>query len=464
MKVLHVLANSPPDVNGYAVRTKMILESIERNDIAQCVALTSPWYPDRDSMVESVEINKILYHRTIHPSRKKNTRLSHKLVSFFTPKKSNYTKISEEVSPDRKNPIIRILHFFYFGIFKVGRLSRFYFRLLWKVIEEKILVKYFTKRIIQVATESEVDIIHAHTPYRVGLPGLLAARKLKKPFVYEMRGIWEETAVANGRWSRNGPAYRRFQNLENRVLRQADAVVCISQTLKDEAIKRGVEESKIAVVTNAVTVTETKHSQQNEILKLATEQLSQNDELVVGYIGSLRKMEGVDFTAQAVAKLVERGHNVQFFVLTGESGQAELKSYCGKLGIQDRSVILGPVPHEEVKPFFDLIDIFVVSRPDSVVTRLVTPLKPFEAMAMGKTVVASNLDALREIISHNETGLLFEAENLENLTDTIESCIVNEELRNLLSKQALEFVNTERSWDKVTEEYKKMYSVLRKGR
>ncbi|MGB0266111.1 MAG: glycosyltransferase, partial [Candidatus Poseidoniaceae archaeon] len=121
-------------------------------------------------------------------------------------------------------------------------------------------------------------------------------------------------------------------------------------------------------------------------------------------------------------------------------------------------------PHEEVKPFFDLIDIFVVSRPDSVVTRLVTPLKPFEAMAMGKTVVASDLPALREIISHNETGLLFEAENLENLTDTIESCIVNEELRNNLSKQALEFVNTERSWDKVTEGYRKIYSVLRKSR
>ena len=304
MKVLHVLANSPPDVNGYAVRTKMILESIDRNDIAQCVALTSPWYPDRDSMVESVEINNILYNRTIHPSRGENSRLSHKLVSFFTPKKSKFPKISEGVSPRRNNPLVRIFHFFYFGISKVGRLFRFYFRLLWKVIEEKILIKYFTKRIIEVATESEVDIIHAHTPYRVGLPGLLAARKLKKPFVYEMRGIWEETAVANGRWSRNGPAYRRFQNLENRVLRQADAVVCISQTLKDEAIKRGVEESKITVVTNAVTVTETMNSQQNEILKLATEQLSQNNELVVGYIGSLRKMEGVDFTAQAVAKLV----------------------------------------------------------------------------------------------------------------------------------------------------------------
>ncbi|MGB2452900.1 MAG: glycosyltransferase, partial [Candidatus Poseidoniaceae archaeon] len=86
------------------------------------------------------------------------------------------------------------------------------------------------------------------------------------------------------------------------------------------------------------------------------------------------------------------------------------------------------------------------------------------AMAMGKTVVASDLPALREIIPHNETGLLFEAENLANLTDTIESCIANEEMRHRLSKQALEFVNTERSWDKVTEEYRKMYSNLRKVR
>ncbi|MGB1828133.1 MAG: glycosyltransferase, partial [Candidatus Poseidoniaceae archaeon] len=78
--------------------------------------------------------------------------------------------------------------------------------------------------------------------------------------------------------------------------------------------------------------------------------------------------------------------------------------------------------------------------------------------------VASDLPALREIISHNETGLLFEAENLANLTDTIESCIANEEMRHRLSKQALEFVNTERSWDKVTEEYRKMYSNLRKVR
>ncbi len=460
MKVLHVLANSPPDVNGYAVRTKMLLEASQRNNVAECFALTSPWYPHRDSMIEEIELNDILYQRTIHPSRKENSKLSHKLVALFTKQKKEKTTIQQINQSKKKNPILRIFDFLYFGIFKVGRFFRNGFRLFWKVIEEKILIRQFTKRIIEVSVNSEIDLIHAHTPYRVGLPALIAAKKLKKPFVYEMRGIWEETAVANGRWNRNGPAYRRFQKFENKVLRGADSVICISQTLKEEAIKRGVPESRISVVTNAVNLSKHDESSKSDLLDLARANLSKSEDIVVGYIGSLRKMEGVDLTADAVAKLIERGRSVQFFVLTGEDGQIELKQHCARLGISDKTTILGPVPHEMVKPFFDLIDIFVVSRPDSIVTRLVTPLKPFEAMARGKVVIASKLPALEEIISHKETGLLFEAGNVEDLSDTIESCIINEELRDILSNNAQEFVQRERTWDRVIENYRNLYSGL----
>ena len=63
-----------------------------------------------------------------------------------------------------------------------------------------------------------IDVIHAHTPYRVGIPAQKAAKKTGKKFVYEVRGIWEETVVANGRWKRNGLAYSRFRRFENRIL------------------------------------------------------------------------------------------------------------------------------------------------------------------------------------------------------------------------------------------------------
>lgn len=459
MKILHVLANSSPDVNGYAVRTQMLLQYQNELEGIENIGLTSPWYPDRDSMVETHQKNGIQYFRTLHPVRKKNSKLTHKLVRLFTRKPNSEERHPSSQSQQTKFLLLRIWDFFYYGLFKIGRLVRHFFRIGWKVVEEKILIKYFTKRIIEVAKRENADIIHAHTPYRVGLPALKAARKLKLPFVYEMRGMWEETAVANGRWMRNGPAYRRFQSYETKVLRKADQVICISETLKNEAVSRGVNPENITIVTNAV---ERKIREEKKISTLyptVVEQLNKNQEAcTIGYIGSLREMEGVDLTARAVASLLKKGLHVQFFVLTGTSGQAELRRLCNELGIEQYSIIVGPVPHEEVAAFYGLIDVFVVSRPDSRVTQLVTPLKPFEAMAMGRTVVASKLAALEEIIQHGETGLLYTPGDLNDLSNTIEECIQTPELRERLGEKAQEWVLANRTWEVVVENTRQVYS------
>tara|TARA_B100001248_G_C27366086_1_gene449084 strand:- start:116 stop:1504 length:1389 start_codon:yes stop_codon:yes gene_type:complete len=460
MKVLHVLANSPPDVNGYAIRTQKILS----NQSNGLVGLTSPWYPNRESMVESHQIDNVNYLRTIHPVWKNKNRFSHKLVKFFTRRTNNSSQSKVSLSKSKKILPLRFFDFFYYGIFKLGRAIRHFFRIGWKVVEEKILIKYFMKRIIEVAKQEKAELIHAHTPYRVGLPALRAARKLKLPFVYEMRGMWEETAVANGRWMPNGPAYRRFQKYETKVLRSADAVVCISETLKQEAISRGVAESKITVVTNAVDESTINQSTKHELFDEVSDLLNRDKSTkVIGYIGSLREMEGVDLTAEATAKLSSKGHDVRFFVLSSASGQTELKDYCEKLGLKNKAVIAGPVPHDSVAQFYDLIDIFVVSRPNSRVTRLVTPLKPFEAMAMKKAVVASKLPALEEIIDDGNTGLLYHADDVDSLVENIERVLSDDELINSLGNNAHKWIIENRTWQSVVQNYSKVYQTAREN-
>ena len=463
MKILHVLANSSPDVNGYAARTQMLLQYQNELDGIENLGLTSPWYPNRDTMVEPYELSGVKYLRTLHPSRKKNRKVSHKLVDSLTRIHYGGGIIPLPNSQKKKSFPLFIFDSIYSGVSKVGGAIRHFFRIGWKVVEEKILIKYFMKRILEVATMENVDVIHAHTPYRVGLPAMKAARKLGIPFVYEMRGMWEETAVANGRWMRNGPAYRRFQRYETRVLRQADEVICISETLKNEAISRGVQENKITVVTNAVERSITEVINESELYPTAVKQLQQEEKTcVIGYIGSLREMEGVNLTAQAVAKIIQKGHNVRFFVLTGESGQHELRQLCASLGIEGSSVILGPVPHKEVAAFYNLIDIFVVSRPNSRVTQLVTPLKPFEAMAMSRTVIASKLPALEEIIQHEKTGLLYQADDLDDLTRVIERCVLEPTLREQLGHAAKDWVLNNRTWDVVVKNTLDAYEKVKK--
>ena len=171
-------------------------------------------------------------------------------------------------------------------------------------------------------------------------------------------------------------------------------------------------------------------------------------------------MEGVDLTAKAVAQLIKKGINVQFFVLTGTSGQSELRQLCNDLGIEQYSTIVGPVPHDEVAAFYSLIDVFVVSRPNSRVTQLVTPLKPFEAMAMGRTVVASKLEALEEIIQHDKTGLLYKPDDLKDLSDTIEFCVNRPEKREELGHAARQWVLGNRTWDVVVKNTEEVYNRL----
>ena len=449
-KVLHVLANSAPDVNGYAVRTQMILQ----NQSQDVVGLTSPWYPQRETMIDNFTNSGVQYLRTVHPLHNQN-KLSFalKLVKRQTIKDGGKQKQEHDGNSNSKPSFLG----------KLFRAPGYFAKLGWRVVEEKILMKYFMKRIIEVAKQEKVDLIHAHTPYRVGLPALRAARKLKLPFVYEMRGMWEETAVANGRWRPNGPAYRRFQNYETKVLRSADSVVCISETLKREAISRGVSESKITVVTNAVDEKMSTQSESHELFDQVKQQLAlEKSTKVVGYIGSLREMEGVDLTAEAVAQLSSKGHDVRFFVLSSESGQVELLQHCKKLGLGQKAIIAGPVPHNSVAQFYDLIDIFVVSRPDSRVTRLVTPLKPFEAMMMKKAVIASKLPALEEIIEHGKTGMLYKADDVNSLVETIEEILADEKAILELENNAHNWILANRTWQSVVENYYQAYQTASK--
>ena len=460
MRVLHVLANGPPDVNGYAIRTKMILEHLDQCTDVNVIGLTSPWYPRNENLIESYDHKGITYLRTPHPAQ-----ATGKLPVFL--KIARWVEKRHQIHyPQNPEMGLRMkLERQKTGLFgKIIRAPVFFLKILWKVAEEKILIRYFTKRIIQIAKEHDINLIHAHTPYRVGLPALKAARKLKVPMIYEMRGMWEETAVANGRWMKNGPAYKRFRKFETNVLRKSDGVICIGEALKKEALLRGVKEDCITVVPNGISPKlMVEKTERIDIVDVKAELNVSENTTVVGYIGSLREMEGVNQTVESVADLISKGYDIRFFVLTGKSGQEELKQFCEQLGITENTVITGPVPHDMVAEYYDLIDVFVVSRPDTRVTRFVTPLKPFEAMAMGKFVIASNLPALKEIIQHEVTGLLYNPDSHLNLSFEIEKGLNNPELKLQIEQNARNWVVENRTWSALVQRTVKAYDLVIKG-
>jgi glycosyltransferase involved in cell wall biosynthesis len=89
---------------------------------------------------------------------------------------------------------------------------------------------------------------------------------------------------------------------------------------------------------------------------------------------------------------------------------------------------------------------------------LVTPLKPLEAMAMAKALVASDIGGHRELVQPGHTGLFFRAGDASALAEALGCLLDNHDLRRTLSREASLWVRRSRSWDATTTAYGDMYA------
>ena len=129
-------------------------------------------------------------------------------------------------------------------------------------------------------------------------------------------------------------------------------------------------------------------------------------------------------------------------------------------GLQQGAILTGRVPHDTVRNYYSLIDIFVVPRTGHRVSRLVTPLKPYEALSMERAVLVSDLPALREVVIPGETGLTFRPEDPLDLADRIRDLLDDPGLRQRLGRQGREWVLSERTWAANGQRYRALYERL----
>ncbi len=94
------------------------------------------------------------------------------------------------------------------------------------------------------------------------------------------------------------------------------------------------------------------------------------------------------------------------------------------------------------------------------VSRLVTPLKPYEAMALERAVVVSDLPALREIVKPGETGMRFRAEDADDLAAVLGGLLEDPALRRRLGTQAREWILAERTWAANGRRYRELFERL----
>ena len=398
MRILHVLDHSIPLHSGYTFRTRSILRE-----------------------------QQALGWETFH----------------LTGSKQGVTQAPEED--------VDGLHFY-----RTAKVDGLFTRL--PVLNQMEVIDGLARRLSEIIPLIKPDVLHAHSPSLNAIAALRAGKKFGIPVVYEVRAFWEDAAVDHGTASENGVRYRLTRALETHALKNANAVTTICEGLRKDIVARGIAADKVTVIPNAVDIDK---FTVGGVADLALKhKLGLQDMRLIGFIGSFYAYEGLDVLLRAVPAMLARLPDLRVLLVGGGPQDAQLRQLATDLGIADKVVFTGRVPHEQVQQYYDLLDVLVYPRLSMRLTDLVTPLKPLEAMAQGRVLAASDVGGHLELIEHGKTGVLFKADDPQSLAKNVGDLLAAQESWPALRANGRHFVETERNWPISVARYQQIYARL----
>ena len=328
-------------------------------------------------------------------------------------------------------------------------------------IEKKSPITEYVDRYVgeltRVARKQRPAVIHGASNHWNGLAAVSAANRLGIPSVYEVRGLWEVTRGSRDpEWAKGG-MYRFMARMEADAAAHATHVLAITNALKDELVARGVDAEKITVVPNAVDADRFTPAARDTQLE---EALGVRGKTVIGYIGSVLDYEGLELLIDAADVMHARREDFTVLIVGDGAELEKFQDLVRERELEDFVRFTGRVPHEQVERYYSLVDIAPFPRLPLPVCEMVSPLKPFEALAMGKAVVASDVAALAEIIEPGANGLLHRKGDTEDLVRHLEVLLEDPSLRAKLARQGREWVRENRQWSDMAEIVSSIYREL----
>ena len=392
-RVMFFLTNAKPYTNsGYTERTQFLLKNLLRCGVP----------------VEGI------------------TRLGYPILVGFFP-------VNEEVVVD--------------GVKYRFLLPRFY------PLKKQAQVEIAVDLLVKEAKKFQATALHTTTDFKNAVIVSRVAERLGIPWIYEVRGELEKT------WLSKRPAlisdaaatsefFSLAEQQETEAMKQANAVIALSEVSKSQMIRRGIPSEKILVVPNAISEEEVTRRFNRDNIR---SELNLGNGKIIGAITSLVGYEGIDDLIRAVRHLPD----LECIIVGDGESKMRLEVLARELNVSDRVYFKGKQPFDAIWKWYAALDVLVVPRKNHEVTRAVTPIKTLMAQALGTPVVASDLPALREV-----TGGLAEyctAEDPASIAAAVERVLkFDVQSRERLASDGREWVRT-RTWHHNAERLSDLY-------
>lgn len=258
------------------------------------------------------------------------------------------------------------------------------------------------------------DVIYLHSS-KAGALGRLADIGIRNTVLYNPHG-----------WSFNMHCSSRKQSLY-RLIEKAlslftDHIVVISEAEKKSALVNGVcKESKTRVIYNGIDIDE--YNNLSKSFLLTRSQLGiPEDAYVIGAVGRLSKQKAPDTFIKAAA-LIKKEIPSAYFILVGDGeDRKQIEKIIKENNLGNCVLITGWV--KNTYEYINLLDqALLLSRWEGF------GLVIAEYMISRKPIIATRVDAIPDIISDGENGLLVEVDNMNHICNTVIKLFNNEALR-----------------------------------
>jgi glycosyltransferase involved in cell wall biosynthesis len=227
----------------------------------------------------------------------------------------------------------------------------------------------------------------------------------------------------------------RFAAWTERVICNiATKVIVVSGPLRRIMMQNGVQESKLCLMPNGVNLRRfAVHSDGG-----LRESLGIGKRVAIGFVGWFKRWHGLEFLLEAFQKSgLGRGQAVLLLVGDGPATD-ELKDYVAKTDLQDSVIFTGPVSHEQIPAYLDIVDIAV----QPAANEYCCPMKIIEYMGLGKAIIAPRQENIEELLDDGVDAKLFQPGDVDSLARALANLATDSEVRRSLGQSALRTIHT----------------------
>lgn len=271
--------------------------------------------------------------------------------------------------------------------------------------------------------------------------GVILASKFNVPLILEVNNseVW-----AKKNWSRLF-FEKLATKIENFALQNADMIGVVSEVTKNQIKDFCENESKIVINPNGVDPEKFSPDVDGNQIK---KELKLENYFVVGFIGTFSRWHGVETLFDAAVKVIEQNDKIKFLLIGDGNLKSNLELKTHQLGLDEKIIFTGIIPHDRAPEYLAACDVLVSPHLgfEDGTKFFGSPTKLFEYMAMGKPIIASDLEQIGEIIQNEINGLKFSPGNVDELVKCIFQLFEDPDLRARLGKKAREDVIQNYTW------------------